>query len=119
MTEDRLKAILDRLPKRDARPRLDGKTLKRLYEVQGWTAREIGDFYGLDFRTVLYHLRRSGITIRPRTRVSSLRKYKAVDLERGVKEKGLRGYAQELGVHENTLRKYLRGVKSSREEPTL
>ena len=38
MTEDRLKAILERLPKREAkegRPKPDRKTLKRLYVDQG------------------------------------------------------------------------------------
>ena len=116
MTKDRLKAILKRLPKKaeEPGPTVDRKALKRLYEVEGWTAREIGAHYGLDFRTILYHLRRSGITVRPRTRVSALRKYKAGDLEREVKEKGLRGYAQELGVHENTLRNYLRGVRANK-----
>ena len=86
----------------------DKKTLKRLYEAQGWTARELGEYFHLDHRTVLYHLRRYGIPVRPRTRSSALRAFKTEDLLRGVREKGLRGFAAELKVHENTLRNYLK-----------
>ena len=90
---------------------LDRPTLKRLYQVQGWTARDIGDHFGLDHRTILYHLRRFGIPVRPRTRRSALRIYKTETLLRGIREKGLRGYAREIGVPEGTLRYYLKTLK--------
>ena len=89
----------------------DKKTLKRLYEVQGWTAREVGAFFGLDHRTILYHLRRFEIPVRPRTRRSALSRYKTETLLQGIREKGLRGYAREIGVPEGTLRYYLKTLK--------
>jgi len=117
MTEDRLKAILERLPKREAkegRPKPDRKTLKRLYVDQGLSIRDIAAKLALHPHTVHYHLRRYGIETRTAAKRSTLRNYRTETLERGVKEKGLRGYAQELGVHENTLRHYLRGVMTSK-----
>jgi DNA-binding CsgD family transcriptional regulator len=115
MTEDRLKDILDRLPKRKAEEvplKTDRKTLKRLYVGRGLSIREIASRLGLHPHTVHYHLRRYGIETRTGAKRSALRKVKLETLEEGVKEKGVRGYARELGVHENTLRRYLREVKS-------
>ncbi|UCC38987.1 MAG: hypothetical protein JSV96_14420 [Candidatus Aminicenantes bacterium] len=42
---------------------------------------------------------------------SKLRRYKLSILKRRIKEKGLGGFAAELGVHENTLRHYLNVAK--------
>jgi len=115
MTEDRLKAILKRIPKRapkepGAKP--DKGTLKRLYVERGLSIREIAKRLGLHPHTIHYHLRRYGIETRPPAKRSGLRKIKLETLERNVREKGLRGYARELGIHENTLRNYLQGVRT-------
>lgn len=100
----------------------DRKTLKRLYEDQGLSLREIGRRLGLTFQTVHYHLEREGILRRSGTKRSRLRGTRLEVLEAGVREKGVRGYAVDLGVHENTLRNYLkkaREAKSPRERPTV
>jgi len=39
---------------------------------------------------------------------SKLRKYKRSTLEKGIMERGIRGYAKQLRVHESTLRHHLK-----------
>jgi hypothetical protein len=53
-------------------------------------------------------LQEYGIEIRTNKRRSSLKKYKLSELDKGVKAKGIRGYARELGVDESTLRHHLK-----------
>jgi hypothetical protein len=55
-----------------------------------------------------------GVKMRPGFNRSKLRKYKISALEKRIREKGVRGYAKELGVHENTLRYYLKGAKKGK-----
>jgi len=45
---------------------------------------------------------------------SKLRKYKRSTLEKGIKEYGVRWYAKQLRVHENTLRNYLKSIKDDK-----
>lgn len=89
----------------------DRKTLKRLYVDRGLSLREIAAKLGLHPHTVHYHIKRFGIETRPQAKRSELRKIKLETIERNIKEKGLRGYAAELGIHENTLRYYLKGAR--------
>lgn len=119
--EDRLSDILKRLPKpkpAEAKAKPDKKTLKTLYVSRGLSIREIAAELGLHPDTVHYHLHRYGIETRTAAKRSSLRKIRIEDIRRNVREKGVRGYARELGVHENTLRNYLREAKSNRGKPT-
>jgi DNA-binding CsgD family transcriptional regulator len=92
----------------------DKKTLIRLYVDQGLSIREIASRLGLHADTVHYHLKRYGIGARPQAKRSQLRNYRLGTIEKGIREKGVRGYAKELGIHENTLRHYLRGLKSDK-----
>jgi len=115
MTEDRLKEVLERIPKRapkEPRAKPNKRTLKRLYVERGFSIREIANRLKLHPHTIHYHLRRYGIETRPPAKRSALRKIKLETLERNVKKKGVRGYAGELGIHENTLRYYLRGARA-------
>jgi len=116
MTEDRLKAILERIPKKAPEPertgpRPDKRTLKRLYLERSLSIREIAAKLGLHPHTIHYHLRRYGIETRPPAKRSMLRKLRPETIGKNVAELGIRGYASKLGIHENTLRYFLRGQK--------
>jgi predicted DNA-binding protein YlxM (UPF0122 family) len=91
--------------------------LNRLYVKESKSIREIADILNCSKDMVYRSLKEYGINTRTRglgkKRQSRLSKYKIDTLEEGIKEKGLRGYAKELGVHENTLRHY---IKKAREE---
>jgi transposase len=91
----------------------DKKTLTRLYVDQGLSIREIATKLGLHADTIHYHLKRYEIGTRPQAKRSQLRKYRLESLEKGIKEKGVRGYAKELGIHENTLRHYLKRARGA------
>ena len=91
----------------------DKKTLTRLYVDQGLSLREIAEKLGLHQTTVHYHLKRYGIEARDNAKRSRLRTYRLETLEKGIREKGVRGYARELGIHENTLRHYLKRAKGT------
>lgn len=89
----------------------DKKALQRLYADQGLSLREISKRLGLHADTIHYHLKRYGIETRANAKRSQLRKFRLETIEKGIREKGVRGYAKELGIHENTLRHYLKGVR--------
>lgn len=97
----------------------DRKTIKRLYVTRGLSLREIAEKLGVHHATVKYYLKKYGIAARPKASRSALRKFKLEALERGIKEKGVRGYARELGIHENTLRYYLKKAKTAHDKPTI
>ena len=88
--------------------------LKKLYIRESMSIREVADHLGCSKDMVYRTLKEYGIELRPGYNRSRLRKYKLSILEEGVREKGVRGYAKELGVHENTLRYYLKGAKASK-----
>jgi len=89
----------------------DKKTLTRLYVDQGLSIREIAERLGVHPGTAHYYLKRAGIGTRGNAKRSALRSYRLETLRKGVEEKGVRGLARELGVHENTLRHYLKGAR--------
>ena len=89
------------------------KELIRRYVKESMSIREVADHLGCSKDMVYRTLKENGIELRPAYNRSRLRKYKLSILEEGVREKGVRGCAKELGVHENTLRYYLKGVKTS------
>ncbi|HUU36993.1 MAG TPA: hypothetical protein VMW46_02170 [Candidatus Desulfaltia sp.] len=72
--------------------------MKRLYIKESRSIREIAEILGCSKDMVFRSLKENGIDTRAPAKRSNLRKYKFSTLESGVKEKGLRGYARELGV---------------------
>lgn len=85
--------------------------LKKLYIIESKSIREIADILGCSKDMVYRSLKENGIELRHGYNRSKLRKYSLSVLETGIREKGIRGFAKELGIHENTLRYYIRGKK--------
>lgn len=85
--------------------------LKKLYIKESKSIREVAEILGCTKDMVYRGLREYEIELRPGYNRSKLRKFKLSVLEKGVREKGIRGFAKELGIHENTLRYYLKGKK--------
>ena len=85
--------------------------LKKLYIKESRSIREVAEILGCSKDMVYRTLHEYKIELRPGFNRSKLRKYRLSDIEEGIREKGVRGYAKERGVHENTLRYYLRGVR--------
>jgi len=81
--------------------------LRRLYISESKSIREVAEILGCSKDMVYRTLKKYRIARRSNACRSKLRKYKLITLEKGIHEKGLRGFAAELGVHENTLRHYL------------
>ena len=88
--------------------------LQRLYAKELKSIREIAGQLGLHPDTIHYWLKKYGIKTRSMAKRSKLRKYKRSTLEKGIKEYGVRGYAKQLRVHENTLRNYLKSIKDDK-----
>ena len=88
--------------------------LKRLYIKESKSIREVASALKCSKDMVYRSLKEYRIEIRPGFNRSKLRKYRLSDLEKGIKKKGVRGFAKELGVHENTLRYYLKGTKKGK-----
>lgn len=84
--------------------------LQRLYIKDGKSIRQIAAILGLHPDTIHYWLKKYEIRIRSRAKRSKLRKYNHSIIDKGIKEHGIRGYARKLGVHENTLRHYLKRI---------
>ena len=91
--------------------RPDKKTLIRLYVDRGLSLRAIAEKLGVHPGTAHYYIKRAGIESRDNAKRSKLRGYRLETLRKGIEEKGVRGLARELGVHENTLRHYLKGAR--------
>ena len=90
------------------------KELQRLYIKESRSIRDIADLLGCTKDMVYRALKEYVIGLRSGVCRSKLRKHKLSTLEKGIREKGVKGYAEELGVHENTLRYYLKGVKKDK-----
>ena len=88
--------------------------LKKLYIKESRSIREVAEALRCSKDMVYRALMDYKIELRPGFNRSKLRKYKISILEKGIREKGIRGYAKELGVHENTLRYYLKGVREGK-----
>jgi len=82
--------------------------LRRLYEAEGRSVRDIANLLGCSKDIVFRCLREYKITPRTNARRSFLRQHDIADLEAGVREKGIRGLAKELGIDESTLRHHLK-----------
>jgi len=85
--------------------------LKRLYINESKSIREVAEILGCSKDMVYRALMEYRIVRRSNECRSKLRSYKLITLKKGIEEKGIRGFASELGVHENTLRHYLNVVR--------
>jgi transposase-like protein len=93
-------------PKYPIKP--DVNTLKKLYMEQLKSIREVARELSLHPDTVHYWLKKYGIPTRTMAKRSKLLKISTSELKEGVKEKGIRGYAKELGVNASTLSRFLK-----------
>jgi len=87
--------------------------LLRLYTEEEKSIREIAESLNCTKDMVARTLKAHGIAARTNASRSRLRTIKLAILEEGVREKGIRGYARELGVTEGTLRHHLKARKNS------
>ena len=85
--------------------------LVHLYIGEDKSIREVAKELGCSKDMVSRALKEYGIVARPNVKRSQLREYRIQTLKAGIREKGVKGYAREIGIHENTLRHYLRGTK--------
>ena len=88
------------------------KVLLRLYADEGKSIREIGEILNCSKDMIARALSTYGIEARTNASRSRLRKIELSVLEEGVRDKGIRGYARELGITEGTLRHHLKVRKS-------
>jgi len=85
--------------------------LKKLYVKEGRSGREIAGILGCSKDLIYRALREYEIEVRASARRSILLQYRLPDLKAAVKEKGVRGYARELGINPSTLLHHLKGRK--------
>ena len=83
--------------------------LLRLYTKEGKSIREIGEILKCSKDMVARALKAYGIEARSKASRSRLRIIELSVLEEAVKNKGIRGYARELGITEGALRHHLKG----------
>lgn len=88
------------------------KVLLRLYTEEGKSIREIGETLNCSKDIVARSLKAYGIVTRTNASRSRLRTIELSALEEGVRAKGIRGYARELGITEGALRHHLKVRKS-------
>ena len=87
--------------------------LLRLYTKEGKSIREIGEILKCSKDMVARALKAYGIEARSKASRSRLRIIELSVLEEAVKNKGIRGYARELGITEGALRHHLKVRKSA------
>lgn len=86
--------------------------LMHLYANEGKSIRAIAEILGCSKDRIYRLLQEYKIKRRPRIRSSVLWKYELSVLKGEIKEKGIRGYARELGIDESTLRYHLKRRKA-------
>ncbi len=84
------------------------RVLLRLYTKEGKSIREIGKTLNCSKDMVARALKAYGIEARANAKRTQLRCLPKDKLLSQVSEKGVRGLARELGIHENTLRNFLK-----------
>lgn len=82
--------------------------LVKLYVKEGRSVRDVAATLGCSKDIVHRALGKYGIAARPNASRSRLRIIALSILRAGAREKGIRGYARELGVDEGTLRHHLK-----------
>ena len=81
--------------------------LVRLYVKRGKSIREVAEVLSCSKDMVSRALKAYGIATRTKAKRSKLREYSLEGMEAGVKKKGIRGLARDIGVDESTLRHHL------------
>ena len=82
--------------------------LVKLYVQEGRSVRDVAALLGCSKDAVHRALAGYGIDARSNARRSQLRTIPLRDLKAAVREKGIYGYAKELGIDEGTLRHHLK-----------
>jgi DNA-binding CsgD family transcriptional regulator len=82
--------------------------LRRLYVRESKSIRDIARILGCSKDMIYRALQEYNIERRPRIKGSALWKHETSILHEGIKEKGIRGFAKELGIDESTLRYHLK-----------
>ncbi|MCG2815408.1 MAG: hypothetical protein L6425_05700 [Candidatus Aminicenantes bacterium] len=85
--------------------------LVRLYVKEERSVRDVAATLGCSKDVVHRAMKQYAIEVRTSARRSILLKYRLTDLKAGVRGKGIRGYARELGIDEGTLRHHLKTRK--------
>jgi len=88
------------------------KNLLRLYVEEGKSIRGIGESLNCSKDMVARALKAHGIETRSNASRSRLRTIELSVLKESVRDKGIRGYAKELGITEGALRHHLKVRKS-------
>ena len=92
-------------PKYPKKP--DENSLRKLYVEQQKSIRQVATEVSLHPDTIHYWLKKYCIPARPMAKRSKLLKYSLLELEQGVRTKGIRGFSRVLKVEESTLRHHL------------
>ncbi len=100
--------VRHRRPGRQIGPPPSRAALVRLYVEGNQTARDVAAALGCSKDMVIRSLADYGIKVRTRTKRSKLLAIALDVLEAGVRDKGVRGYARDIGVDESTLRHHLK-----------
>lgn len=98
---------------KEMKARPSKKALRKLYSERRFSLREIAAKYRVHWSTVRRWLDESKIKARGIGKRSRLEKFKLSTLEKGVCEYGVRRFARKLGIHEETLRRYLKKARRS------
>jgi predicted transcriptional regulator len=88
------------------------KVLRRLYISEARSIREIANLLACTKEMVHRSLKEYGIKTRTNASRSQLRTIPLPDLEAGIKAKGIRRLARDLGLDEGTIRHYLKTYKA-------
>jgi len=86
--------------------------LEKLYINESKSIREIAEILGCTKDMIYRALKDYGIQAREHVKKSILWDYSPESLEIGIKEKGLRGFARDLGINESTLRYHIKKARS-------
>lgn len=100
--------VRHRRPGRQIGPPPSRAALVRLYVEGNQTARDVAAALGCSKDMVIRSLKDYRIKVRTRTKRSKLLAIDLAVLEAGVRDKGVRGYARDIGVDESTLRHHLK-----------
>ena len=89
--------------RRPAGPAPSKADLVRLYIKESRSVRDVAAALGCSKDIVHRTLKKYGIVTRSRARKSALMEYSLRQLNIGIRDKGLRGFARELGVSPGTI----------------
>jgi len=93
------------------RPAPTKTDLVRLYVLEGRSVRDVAEALNCSKDMIHYALKRYGIEIRSCMRRSKLYSIELAVLEAGIKRRGARQYATDLGINQTTLYRHMRTRK--------